>query len=373
MSIPRDSVSRACLRAGNKNAHCQSALKHELELLDKEKEHLLHSIRHEAKQFRQQFSNYSASPGSRPGSSTHSRVGSASPGRAHPDRVSSACGSPSRDSCRTPRSPRASPLLPRRQSSAGGNRSPESQHKSPVIQSQHVFVTEIGSDKLLLVNVADMKKAASPRGKASEQASGDQSTLPQIVVSDDAPGTKSQGRQRKGITSHAPPSRSGSDSGSDVGSPLSQSLNLPAHRPRSSSMSSVTALQPSSSRPLSRRQSTLHETSHSPDLHVPDSGRGRSASFSGIKPARRRGSITEQWGSISERKRPEMGSLKGRRGSVDMENLLRDLSFGVQHSELLSPVEQGPPVSDQLWEQLKKCRYLRVPSRDGSEGEDGQD
>ncbi|KAL8598581.1 hypothetical protein ACOMHN_013464 [Nucella lapillus] len=324
MSKSRKSASKAELKAGNKNVHCLNNLKHELEGLDKEKEYILHNMRHDATQFRGQRPDEL-----RPASGSNSRVGSASHGHLG-SLPSSGHASPRPDSSKTSRSPRASPHL--KPSSAAGNR------------TQATFVTDLGSSK-------------SPEGDLG-------SGVPQIVVSN-ATGQKRKGsmapKRRGSIQRGASPAQPGSDSGSDTGaSPLSLSLNFPPNRSRSNSLAA------GSPGGLLRRHTHLPDQSPSgASLGPADDPRSRSSSFSGIEPARRRGSIMEQWGSISERNK---GGFKGRRGSVDMENFLRDLSFGVQHSELMQTSPgKARSVSDQQWEELRKCRSKDNSAEDISE------
>nr|KAG5696929.1 hypothetical protein BaRGS_015893 [Batillaria attramentaria] len=65
--------------------------------------------------------------------------------------------------------------------------------------------------------------------------------------------------------------------------------------------------------------------------------------FLRIVPARRRGSICERWGSESERAKPRGAE---RRGSIGMEQMVRDLVYGVQHRELMAANGGGPGITD---------------------------
>ena len=445
-------MSRACMNAGSKNVHCQSALQRELSQLEKERDRQLKNLRHDAKQLLQQHPvDRSPSPPSglhaaaattraeRVRSAGQLRTASAtqrdrprnagadlsprgSPSRAHkspsaagspsragkspskagsPSRAggksTSPAGSPSRAGGKSPspagspsraggKSPRAagrpsSPaaLLPRRKSmDVGGNDSSvSSQLKASALRhaEPHVFVTQFGSNVMLPVSTEVPGAASSfPDPHAKRPCSG----VPQIIVSDEADqglregGSSGEGG-RKTSTHHTGSSTSEEDEEKEDGEPeLSQSLNLPVRRSRSNSMPSVIVL-PSIFKPPPRRPSYCPPPAASSDLSVPESPRARSHSFSGIVPVRRRGSVSEQWGSISERNRPTMGNLRGRRGSVDMKNMLRDLMYGVEHKELMDPKPGAPSVSDRQWEQLKKCRYLRQPSRDNSDEDLSED
>ena len=364
-SSPGEGASRACMNAGSKNAQCQSALQRELTVLEKERDRHLKDIEHDEKRFKQHLADRSPSPSSRNSSAVHERPRSADPRAAsatHRSRkaagVASPRGSPSRNGQSPPSRPGSSSLLPRRKSiDPAGNGSPESRRKQPVKLAEHVFVTEFGSKILRPVSAA-VEHEGSPQ-RAPAPKGGACIAVPQIIVSDEADRGLKAGR---GGSAQG----SASDLGGSAEDPLPQSLHLhlPFQRSRSNSMPAVTTL-PSIFKPPPRRPSYCPDPPS--DLHVPESPRARSCSFSGIVPVRRRGSISEQWGSISERNRPVMGNLRGRRGSVDMGNMLRHLTYGVQHTELMEPQAGPTSVSDRQWEELKKCRYLRMPSRDNSE------
>ena len=280
--------------------------------------------------------------------------------------------------------------MPRRKSTdVGGNDSSvSSQLKASALRhaEPHVFVTQFGSNVMLPVSTEVPGAASSfpdphaapASAAAAAAAKRPCSGVPQIIVSDEADQGLREGGSggeggKKTSTHHTGSSTSEEDEEKEDGEPeLSQSLNLPVRRSRSNSMPSVIGL-PSIFKPPPRRPSYCPPPATSSDLSVPESPRARSHSFSGIVPVRRRGSVSEQWGSISERNRPTMGNLRGRRGSVDMKNMLRDLMYGVEHKELMDPKPGAPSVSDRQWEELKKCRYLRQPSRDNSDEDLSED
>lgn len=221
----------------------------------------------------------------------------------------------------------------------GGSRSPGSEGKfkgKNKIGHQHVsghvpkiLITEHGApDEDFQTNVTVSAFALGRRGSLSN--TGSSSSL------------ASDSGSEKGLNSHLPPLR---------------------QRPRSNSLP-VIDLPPLTltRRPWPNGSPDVHQTPKG--LQVVDTPRSRSSSFTGIVPARRRKSITEQWGSLSERQK----YVPKRRGSIDIGNLVRDLSFGVEHKELMEP-EYTTSISDEQWKDLRKCRYLRLPEDNNSQSD----
>nr|KAG5696930.1 hypothetical protein BaRGS_015894 [Batillaria attramentaria] len=183
---------------------------------------------------------------------------------------------------------------------------------------------------------------------------------------------------------HASPNLARRGSHGNVGGPIGSrrssvdygECGVPAGSPslsaRRSRSNSVTGAHLAPHTPL-RRISVCPLMTRSRDgLHVPDTHRERSSSFShGIVPVRRRGSICERFGSVSERELARGTDHERRESITNMEHMIRDLNYGIQHRELLHGKEENQTtVSPQLWQELKGCRYLRMPSRDHSEDED---
>jgi hypothetical protein len=84
----------------------------------------------------------------------------------------------------------------------------------------------------------------------------------------------------------------------------------------------------------------------------------------------KRGSIAELWGSESERKRSQLrGGLMGRRGSMEMQTAFRQLQMLAELQYRQDEEEERTHITDQQWEELKRCRYLRIPDRDKQEAE----
>ncbi|KAK7100535.1 uncharacterized protein [Littorina saxatilis] len=205
------------------------------------------------------------------------------------------------------------------------------------------------------------QKAAETKGGGG--GGGEMMNQPQ--EKEKIPATLSREDQRK--TQRSVSEESGSKKASDLHT--SPSLDLPVQRPRRNSMSQIHVLPSIFEKPKRRPSYCPDPSTLSSELLLPESPRARSSSFSGITPARRRGSIVETWGSVSECNKPLFGHSRGRRTSVDLSNMVRDLMFGVQHAELMAGGGRraSKSLTEKEWQELKKCRYLRMPSRDNSE------
>lgn len=170
-----------------------------------------------------------------------------------------------------------------------------------------------------------------------------------------------QGHRRGSLISNGSVGSLSSDSES-----LSQSsgnlLELRYQRSRSNSVPAVIPLQPPP-RPA-RRASYCPEPLR--DLDTMTSPRSRSSSVSMFVAPKRRGSLSESRDLTAER---EPGK-SSRRRSVQLDRMLRNLTFGLRCRELDYP-EERKGIDPKDWEELKNCRYLRVPGRDDPPLSDG--
>ncbi|KAL8614478.1 hypothetical protein ACOMHN_067640 [Nucella lapillus] len=392
MSKPKGRMSKAILQACTQNKHSKMTLQKDLSLLDKQRTRRAKSMQGDIDTIQQGVPNrllsalipplvsgrarsassrteYSSphrgfSYHCKASSSLHS--GSSSPRTSSPSSRSRSSSPERKDTRLSLRSPS---LLPQRKCRSAAFSSFGSPRRSSLPGNVEVTVTELKS-KILQSSSAVNKLSASSWQNVHVN-------VPEIVVSDEASPEEQLTIQKKATspkTSASDSPSSGSDSGSanDPFTPPSL-LNPPRERPRSSSVPTIVL--PASFKPPSPRPSYTPSDSDS-SYHLLLARSSPRDGFSGIVPARRRGSIPERWGSLSERVRPSR--IQGRRRSVDMDRVVRDLRYGVLNRELLRAAKSrspSPPGSarsaelDRRWEGLRECRYLRIPSRHASDEE----
>ncbi|XP_012938344.1 serine/arginine repetitive matrix protein 1 [Aplysia californica] len=137
----------------------------------------------------------------------------------------------------------------------------------------------------------------------------------------------------------------------------SSSLSVPVRRGRSNSVPSLPP-PPPHLQALAKKQSSF-STDAELDV-VPIRTRGRSSSicvpyYAHLKDAPRRDSLLRKYTA-------RRGSY--RRTSFTIQEIISDISKGINHMDLFGSYNKRTGVSPEEWEKLKQCRYLRMPSHE---------